>query len=1512
MAPSDEATEPQPAAGVKRRLAAPIAAVLGCLLAIGGYQMFYARKIHDYLIDRNHRLLATQSRQIGEVIAGESHMLGVLAQLRDDPRAPWNVGGSGRPLDEALRKLREQYELKLDEAVDCNVDHEAASCRASCAATGPAGAGSAAEGSGGAGLAAATGSREKPAVSICMLPAPEGGYRLEFRDHDKDHHLAASVRLGELLGPLLASRTAFTAVLLVDAEGRVIFQQPEMNLRHLDPLLTGTGGAAPKGDAKAGGEGAGEGFQALLRSFQGASREREVEIRGRGFELFSQPVALPKDVLDAMAAGVEVQENDHQPAPAAAGAHEPTRHQLLLCGLVAKDELRDHSIALSPLVLGAATAVLLLALLCWPLVKLKLLGERQRLRLGDVVMVAVCSLLGVSWLTLGLLGLRQQWRLGRLGDDQLADVATRMTRNLEVEIRRGYAQLVSLEGAAANDADARTASPDDRKRDLRTDLLDADHRGSKSALAPGLLAIYPFAESFTLLDAEGRPALKWTTDNVALAPRSTSRSRDYFRRASRGDLWQLPHARDPFDPGCGDPGGCYVIESVTSQISGVRQAVLAKPVGAKLAGRFAVATLAMPMLSVIRPVLSPEVHFAVIDEHGDVLFHSDPERNRVENLFVETDGDKRLRAAVFARREATLDVSYWGESYRARVAPVDGPPWTVVALRLKGPLEMANYQAMLVCLVFLLIVACVCGVGLVALALLRPGYRPEWLWPSPERSNDYVRLALIYVLLALDLVLALVLLPGSGLLVGVACLLALLAPILGYLQLTRRKLRAPAGAAVTVGLLTLCWLLASLLEPGGAVTSWLPLALILPPVLAAAFLVLRKPEWWRRLTRRRRVTVAWAHPALGVLLLSLLSVLPTLAVWKAATAIAMDCFVKRGQLALASQLEAQRARAERHYDEKWGSCKQILLGLRFGLADAPSTSKSCSAAAAALRGGPAEASGPDAAWGLDFYGGSFFATRLEKSKRLAGQAGDGQPSGPAEDLPEPVEALLPVYSEYAVETRELLHDQAADGTWRWERQDGELALEKKTLRHRLVSLPPASWLTSLPGATASAAAAADAPGHGTVRAGAPFPGAQARPAAAGFSVAGWTATAAAGALFLAVLGGLSWFISRRVFLVDLIEPLWSGGVGAVGSNLFLFNRRRAWLPRDPDSCVRLDCKDLEQQARGWPEKRLELQRSQPGRTALVAGFEHRIFDPEFNDKKLAFLEGLVQDRTVIVLSAVCPDLLLAQASAAGSAAAVAAVAGGGPRPVAAPDSGERWRALLGAFTMIDEDMRPRADDASLANVTVYAWKEMKELLRRVHAEHTPAMRPDRQFRSALLAAECGDNPVLVQFGRELDPFAIGLDRRQLLEELGERAEAYYRSLWATCGEHEKLVLGHLAEDGLINEHDRRWVRRLMARGLIRRDPVFRLMNQTFRRFLLSPACRQEVQKLEQCTAESPWHRFRRPFFATVAAGVVFFLYTQKQLLESALAIAGSVTAALPVMTKALDLVSGRRGGGAGR
>lgn len=138
----------------------------------------------------------------------------------------------------------------------------------------------------------------------------------------------------------------------------------------------------------------------------------------------------------------------------------------------------------------------------------------------------------------------------------------------------------------------------------------------------------------------------------------------------------------------------------------------------------------------------------------------------------------------------------------------------------------------------------------------------------------------------------------------------------------------------------------------------------------------------------------------------------------------------------------------------------------------------------------------------------------------------------------------------------------------------------------------------------------------------------------------------------------------------------------------------------------------------------------------------------------------------------------------------------------------------------------------------------------------------------------------------------------MLDEIGERAETYYTGLWHACTNTEKIVLLQLAQTGLVNEKMRRDVRRLLARGLIRRDPRLRVMNETFRRFVIAQTASTELTaELEPAFGSDAWERFRVPFFASVGVVLLFFFMTQHELFDVTVAVVTSLIATLPSFIK---------------
>jgi len=233
---------------------------------------------------------------------------------------------------------------------------------------------------------------------------------------------------------------------------------------------------------------------------------------------------------------------------------------------------------------------------------------------------------------------------------------------------------------------------------------------------------------------------------------------------------------------------------------------------------------------------------------------------------------------------------------------------------------------------------------------------------------------------------------------------------------------------------------------------------------------------------------------------------------------------------------------------------------------------------------------------------------------------------------------------------------------------------------------------------------------------------------------------------------------------------------------------------------------------------------------------------------------------------------------------------------------ERWHSLLDRFVCITaEELELRHDE----------WQRRQQF--RTVSQLTPSepknwLEKETMYNSFLrqLAKEIVAE---AESRREGGAFDAEAERQHLLDEIGERAETYYAGLWASCNDDEKLVLYQLASNGLANGRNRRLLRRLMARGLVRRDPNLELFSETFRLYVLAAARREDV--VTRARAEhgpSAWDTLRLPFFLIIVSFVLLLFATQKDLLTTTTALATALTTGLPVLMKLIGVFTERRSG----
>ena len=1209
--------------------------------------------------------------------------------------------------------------------------------------------------------------------------------------------MQGQVELQQLLKPLQQNIAGvFDSFFILDSTGDVIYQAqraPGDDSGSNMKLLRVRQLAVPRMFDKA---------QVLaVTELMSVSREMPVRLGDNAYQLFSFPISST----------VHIEGESHEKNESAAN------ETWVVCGLVSAGDFRSRSLQISVTVLSCLAAGMLLVIFSWPFVKVAMTGAQNKTTLFDVILLGICGILAASIVSLVAVDWLTYDKLEQGADEQLVKLALGIEGKFNADIAAAIDQLDVLQRwANANPPPPKNAATP-AAQETHGDLLTLGNFDGS------------FFQSFTLIGDNGVQTAKWSVDSF-VPPLVKAVNRNFFlasKNKGRDYLSIVPK-----------PGVTrrLAIDSFRSPTTGQTEVIFARAAdempGMRLPSDRDFAVIAMSVsshLSVLNVTMPEDYGFAIVDAAGKVLFHSQSERNASENIFVETDQDPKLRAAVVARQSETMDVRYWGDDYRAHVHPLKALPWTLITFREKSGLRTINTEALLATLFFLLVLN---GGGLLlfvsVVLLLRPRYRAPWLWPDPNRLRDYSDLAIAFVALlvaASCLIGAL----GGGALVVFPFLFVPFVLVVTYLFVrhTRRLRRSFfAGVAIfaMVVLAAVTWRSTDW-GNAGVVAGKTVASVVLLLVLARAVSRPQDAPPANDGARERQMTLPLAYVSVAALLLLLVSVVPTIAFFKASYDVQVLTYTKFTQIELARDLQNRWWRLSGEFNDSRGKGKErVRLAHWNDRHDIHA----------------------DAATTIDL--------RATPPAHAPARGRDDSAMFPW------IEDLLPHYSEASVNTRALLRDGSADDQWEWTRDGSTLSL---TMRNA-DPVPNLVISSTLPSPFSAF-------GGGSYR-----------------TPLGAVSTL----LVLALLLVIAQFIARRVFLVDIVHPLWL-------ARGFLGLRRVICHPCDDASALRLFREftkvDLAQQTDFDATATVPQSFPTFARTVLIdhLGYEHAAGDRA--EKVRAMLDRLMRnpDRTVVIrptsMGVITHAILQGQEHDPWARILSSFVWVNGSQI----NTDGRGVTVSGAHQAFEDSTPPPAGQTG--------W--LKRLLRRVYlatgfGNYFEQMADSRVVDRAV-AAEIQGDPYLETLIGELESVASGRD--QVLDEIGERAEEYYTALWHPCSANEKLVLMQVAQTGLVNSKARKDVRRLLARGLLLRDPQLRLMNETFRRFVCVHAATSSLaSRLNDDLAGDAWNRVRMPFFAGVMVVLLFFFGTQRELFDSTFAVVGGLAATVPALLKMLS------------
>lgn len=885
------------------------------------YFVFYIPAQEHYFTEHSFRDLAVASERIEAAIANYARMTSGNATKKDGPTTPNDlaaafaladplkyVGAEGRSPQDSDGCSVTSTALAAPLSVRVELDPAASSRASSAIETNR----EVQEGSVhrmGATLYFRYRCRKEMTDGYCgqYVRSTEEANGHQQQDSDQRAIVCSKISLDDLFTPLVRG-DVFDVLdpLLIKDDGTVLYQRTGGGLRI--ERFPNTGAGSSKGSAPAGSKADDKNTSAAdtadtlppVDLMIGATFEKDINPAGIAYRLYTQPLHLKIPV-------------DSGNGPAVIGGSNPW----VIGGLVKAEDLRREAVPIR--LLYALPGLLLMGALGVPLLKLWAIGPRERLRARDVAYLSLSILLASGLLTVALLDWYAYAWVERQADESMRQYTEELVKDFRSELQCATAALkrFTADHTARIDGSSRSKGCSAMQTAI-FNTPDSCYQDTKHALREA----YPFLDMLSWADKEGQQVEKWAIKDATPAMMSIKRWAS-FNNPKQGYLATVDFSKD-VTPNA----ACSAVTRERLSLSlfvspntGETLSVLSIPIDAEAEGArdTEVATLATPFVSFIDPITPPDLGFAVIQESGRVVFHSNSSLNLNENFFDESERTKLL-APMSARHADFVDVAYHGHPHRAYVHPLPDMPWSVIVFHDDTLLSTVNLEIVASAVLAFGILPLGALLGIILVRLFWPDDRWDWCWPDSRRRNVYLRGTWVLTAVAAWLLWAMAKYSSAAVATAVFAV-PLAAASYCFLLLTNGVDLAPIRrrfAYLTCALTTLLLLAISILQAWSSALN-LPAAIILVVTIVSGGWVLSRstPDPGDPAAHRRagQPFVAAGQPfvAMACVFLLVVAVLPAAALFANGWGEGMKALVQYHQLVFGYDLAHRSQNAYERY-----------------------------------------------------------------------------------------------------------------------------------------------------------------------------------------------------------------------------------------------------------------------------------------------------------------------------------------------------------------------------------------------------------------------------------------------------------------------------------------------------------------------------------------------------------------------------------------------------------------------
>ena len=421
-----------------------------------------------------------------------------------------------------------------------------------------------------------------------------------------------------------------------------------------------------------------------------------------------------------------------------AGLMDEEPANLYLCGLMKQQELVKKTRELEPFIFANALILSIILILLMPLLKLKILSPIERLYRSNVVWLGISFIFGMGFVVLISLSTAQYtWEKIKLAD-RLQMIAGEIRSNFLADIDQSLQLLDDLDDVSIDVPDKSSGfvvTQDDLGLD-RNRLIESMTKNVAWIDHKGLLRrLNHFGDGV-------QPELN--SDSIDLSQRT------YVKDINGGSQWLRSNKRE------------FGFQAIQSWSDGNFEVAISKK---SPEDDVAVIAAFSKFRSVMDVVLPEGYGFCIMDQDGEVLFHSESTKSLQENFLKEIDESDALISMMNRSVDGVVSFTYNNVGHRSYVTPIDQLPLTLVTFQnldyAKYPLiEIIKITIFLLCIFFFVLGL---ATGILVLckyrgsALKRSKFLFHWLVPTPIKKKAYVELLSFHLVLLFTIVLSITL-----------------------------------------------------------------------------------------------------------------------------------------------------------------------------------------------------------------------------------------------------------------------------------------------------------------------------------------------------------------------------------------------------------------------------------------------------------------------------------------------------------------------------------------------------------------------------------------------------------------------------------------------------------------------------------------------------------------------------------------------------------------------------------